>query len=91
MARIMTIDVVLEAVRPYLNETSMPEVILLGHDSNFFAKERIWGLDSPIKVAYATWKSDVGDRVANLQAKPGVESKLRVIRESVRSDDGETA
>src|SRR3712207_9113060 len=40
MARIMTNDVVLEAVKPYLNASSMTEVIRLGHDTGFFARER---------------------------------------------------
>ncbi len=87
MARIMTNDVVLEAVRPYLNETSMTEVILLGHDSDFFAKQRTGGFDSPIKVAYTTWKSEVGDRVADLLAKPGAGFKFRAIREPVGWDE----
>ncbi len=69
MARIMTNDVVLEAVRPYLNETSMTDVILLGNDSAFFEKQRTGGLSFPLKVGYTTWKSGVGDEVARLLAK----------------------
>ena len=38
MARIMTNDVVLEAVKPYLNQTSLTQVIQLGHDAAFFTK-----------------------------------------------------
>jgi glycosyltransferase involved in cell wall biosynthesis len=64
----MTNDVVLEAVRPYLNPSSMTEVIDLGNDSGFFAKQRRGGFGSPIKVGYTTWKSDVGDRVASMLA-----------------------
>jgi len=60
---------VLEAVRPYLNETSMTEVILLGNESSFFAKERTDGFDKPVRVGYTTWKSAVGDEVASLLAK----------------------
>jgi hypothetical protein len=81
MARIMTNEVVLEAVRPYLNETSMTEVIQLGHDTGFFAKNRTGRFGFPIKVAYTTWKSDVGDRVASLMKVPGFE--FRAIREPV--------
>ena len=66
MARIMTNDLVLEAVKPYLNPTSMTEVILLGNDSGYFAKERTGGLGSPIRVGYTTWKSEVGDEVASV-------------------------
>src|SRR5215213_7438757 len=64
MARIMTNDVVLEAVKPYLNPSSMTEVIDLGNDSDFFAKRRSGDFGDRIKVGYTTWKSDVGDEVA---------------------------
>lgn len=70
MARIMTNDIVLEAVKPYLNQTSLTEVIQLGHDAAFFAKNRTGGLDSPLKIAYTTWKSGVGDEVASLLSGP---------------------
>jgi hypothetical protein len=68
MARIMTNDVVLEAVRPYLNPSSMSEVILLGNESSFFAKERKGGFGTPVRVGYTTWKSGVGDEVARALA-----------------------
>ncbi|MDP9410958.1 MAG: glycosyltransferase family 4 protein [Actinomycetota bacterium] len=86
MAWIMTNDVVLEAVRPYLNASSITEVIQLGHDSGFFARERTGGFGSPIRVGYTTWKSDVGDRVASLLADdPGFE--FRAIRNPVGWDE----
>lgn len=82
MARIMTNDVVLEAVRPYLNETSMTDVILLGNDSVFFEKQRIGDLGTPVKVGYTTWKSGVGDEVAQkLASNFGFE--FRAIRNPV--------
>ena len=82
MARIMTNDVVLEAVKPYLNPSSMTEVIQLGNDSGFFAKTRTGGLGSTIKVGYTTWKSAVGDEVASLLAgSPGF--GFRAIRNPV--------
>jgi glycosyltransferase involved in cell wall biosynthesis len=86
MARIMTNDVVLEAVKQYLNLSSMSEVILLGHDCGFFAKERTGSLGTPIKVGYTTWKSDVGDEVASL-LKGSPEFKFRAIREPVSWDE----
>ena len=86
MARIMTNDVVLEAVKPYLNPSSMTEVIRLGHDSDFFAKERAGGFGSPIKVGYTTWKTDVGDRVASLLSD-SPEFKFRAIRNPVGWDE----
>ena len=82
MARIMTNDVVLEAVKPYLNPSSMSEVILLGNESSFFAKERTGGFGNPVRVGYTTWKSGVGDEVARVLADdPRFE--FRAIREPV--------
>jgi len=81
MARIMTNDVVLKAVQPYLNETSMTEVIDLGHDTAFFVRERARGLGPRIRVAYTTWKSDVGDRVVERMRDPAFE--FRAIRNPV--------
>ncbi len=86
MARIMTNDVVLEMVRPYLNVSSMTEVILLGHDSGFFAKERKGGFGDPLKVGYTTWKSTVGDEVASLLAKDR-SFTFRAIRDPVGWDE----
>jgi hypothetical protein len=88
MARIMTNDVVLEAVKPYLNPSSMTEVILLGNDSGFFAKERSGGFSSPVRVGYTTWKSDAGDRVAELLGKSDPGSfEFRAIRDPVGWDE----
>jgi glycosyltransferase involved in cell wall biosynthesis len=82
MARIMTNDVVLDACNPYLNPSSMTEVILLGGEWEFFEKTRKGGLGSPIKVGYTTWKSGVGDEVARaLAGDRGFE--FRAIREPV--------
>jgi glycosyltransferase involved in cell wall biosynthesis len=82
MARIMTNDVVLEAVRPYLNPTSLTEVIDLGNDSAYFARHRSGGLGDRIKVGYTTWKSGVGDEVASmLSGSPHFE--FRAIRNPV--------
>lgn len=83
MAWIMTNDIVLEAVRPYLNTSLMAEVIQLGHQSEFFEKRRSGGLGSPIRIGYTTWKSDVGDRVARMLAKSDDGFKFRALREPV--------
>jgi hypothetical protein len=82
MARIATNDVVLEAIEPYLNPASMTEVIDLGNDSGFFAKERSGRPAPPVKVGYTTWKSGVGDEVAAmLGGSPDFE--FRAIRDPV--------
>lgn len=87
MARIMTNDVVLEAVKPYLNPSSMTEVIRLGHDTDFFARERTEAFGSPIRVAYTTWKSDVGNKVASLLEKSDSGFVFRAIRDPVGWDE----
>jgi hypothetical protein len=63
MSRIMVTEEVLTACRPYLNESSFTRVIVEGHAWEYFHRERYGGLPSPVKVGYATWKSDVGVRV----------------------------
>ncbi len=63
MSRIMVTEEVLAACRPYLNETSLTKVIVEGHAWEYFHRKRQGGLPSPVRVGYATWKSDVGIRV----------------------------
>jgi hypothetical protein len=59
MGRIVTSCIVLEAIKPHLNQSSPCEVILLGHDTGFFAKPRSGPLGRTIRVAYTSWKSEV--------------------------------
>ena len=73
MARMVTNDIVLEAVRPYLPPDSLTQVITVAHDTDFFLKHRSGGLGPPLKVAYTTWKSTLGDRVAALLDGPDFE------------------
>jgi len=82
MARILTNDVVLQACQPYLNPSSMTEVIDLGHNAEFFSKNRTGSLGSPTKVGYTTWKSDVGDRVV-AKLSGSEEFEFRAVREPV--------
>ena len=66
MARIAINDVVKSAIEPHLHPGSVCEVIQLGHRTTYFegfAREP--GLSSPIAVGYTSWKSDLGDRVAD--------------------------
>ena len=84
MTRIMINDVVLEAARPYLNESSLTGVIDLGHETGFFERHRRGGVGSPAKVGYTTWKSDLGDRVAEIAGKdPATGFEFAAIREPV--------
>lgn len=85
MARIMTNEVVLEAVQPHLNESSLTTVINLGHDAGYFSHTRSSGFHSPIRVAYTTWKSEVGDRVAEQVQREGAGARFdfAAVREHV--------
>jgi hypothetical protein len=67
-ARISINDIVGDVIRPWLDPRGLHEVIPLGHELGYFARERTAPLGEPVKVAYTTWKSDVGDRVRDLLA-----------------------
>lgn len=68
MSRIMVTDQVAEATAPHRNLRFPARTILEGHDVDFFAEgaPRRTGRRSVFRVLYATWKSDLGDRVAEL-------------------------
>lgn len=80
-ARIMTNHVVAEEVGPWVCPTSYSVVIPLGHDLGYFHEERSGPLGDPLRVAYTTWKSRVGDRVADIAPAGGYE--FRAVREEV--------
>lgn len=79
-ARISINDIVADLIRPYLDPRGLHRVINLGHALDYFAHERSGGLSTPVRVAYTTWKSDLGDRVAATLPE-GFE--FRAIRETV--------
>lgn len=81
MARITTNEVVQEAIDAYLNPTSLCRIIPLGHPAGYFHKERSGRLHRRIRVAYTTWKSQVGDEVADRLA--GAPYRFRAIRHHV--------
>lgn len=82
MTRIMTNDVVYDAVSPYLSYAGINRVIPLGHDCDFFRLDRgASPLGRPVRVAYTTWKSALGDRVAAALAGEGG-FEFRSIRKS---------
>lgn len=62
--RIMVADPVREACEPFLNPSSLTTTIVEGHNWEYFSKDRGGGgFTHPIRVAYTTWKSDIGSRV----------------------------
>jgi glycosyltransferase involved in cell wall biosynthesis len=64
LTRIVINELTLAAIEPHVNQASRTEVIVNGHRCSFFARERQGPLDRPLRVAYTTWKSDLGDRVS---------------------------
>nr|WP_246284431.1 glycosyltransferase [Nocardioides perillae] len=65
MARISINEIVAETIRPWLDQRALHRTVDLGHDTPFFrTHRRDEGPRTPLRVAYTTWKSDVGDRVA---------------------------
>jgi hypothetical protein len=63
LARIMVTRETLDACLPYLNTSSPTRVITEGHDWQYFFKQRAGEVNSPLRVAYTTWKSQVGVQV----------------------------
>ena len=68
MARILITDEVKDAVADLLHPSTPSRVILEGHDWPYFSKQRSGGLPLPMKVAYTTWKSDVGIQLESMLA-----------------------
>ena len=62
-ARISVNGVVGDVIQKWLDPRGFHEVIPIGHDVDYFSRIRSEPIGQPIKVAYATWKSDLGDRV----------------------------
>jgi hypothetical protein len=66
MTRIAISDHVRSAIAPHVNRSSILRTIPLAHPTDFFERqrnERDW--HDPVRVAYTTWKSDVGVAVEN--------------------------
>lgn len=86
MTRIVINDQVRDAITPFLNPRSLTEVIPLGHRAEHFSVDRASGLPEPLTVGYTTWKSTVGDRVAErFRDDPGI--RFRAIREPADWDE----
>ncbi len=64
LTRIVLSHQILAAIRPLVHPRSRTELIPLGHRTEYFARSRSGGLESPVRVGYTTWKTDLGDRVA---------------------------
>jgi hypothetical protein len=84
MARISTNAIVAAAIRPFVHPESIHEVVPIGHDVGFFEIERDSGIpaDRPLQVAYTTWKSRLGDRLAAELAGTGTVMFRRIGHEA---------
>lgn len=80
MARISINNIVAEAISPWLDPRAFHRVINLGHDSAYFARNRAVTFRRPLRVGYTTWKSDIGDRVAESLASEDA-FEFRAIRD----------
>jgi glycosyltransferase involved in cell wall biosynthesis len=85
MARISTNAIVGDSIASLLDPRALHEVIDIGHDTPYFHLERSGKTSGPLRVAYTTWKSDVGDRVSSLMADTDLE--FRAIREQATWQD----
>lgn len=86
VSRIYNNDIVRDACAPFVPPSSPSTVIPLGHELGFFRRAAPRNdLSNPVRVAYTTWKSHVGDRVAARLAGDG-RFAFRSIRESVGWD-----
>jgi hypothetical protein len=56
---------IMEAIRPHINPNSFNQLCPLGHNTEYFFKQRSGGFKEKIRVAYTTWKSDLGDYIAH--------------------------
>lgn len=84
-ARISINKVVADTIEPWLDPRGLHRVINLGHDTAHFRLHREGGLGDgqrPIRVAYTTWKSSVGDMVEHVLADDE-RFTFRAIREPV--------
>jgi hypothetical protein len=85
-ARISINSIVADAIHPWLDKRAFHRVINLGHDVDYFAHARAGALGRPLRVAYTTWKSDVGERVQrSLADDPEIE--FRAIRDFATWDE----
>ncbi len=67
LSRISVSSEVAEAIQPYVSANMPHAIIDEGHDWEYFAERpagRTHWTDRPLRVAYTTWKSPVGDDVA---------------------------
>lgn len=67
-SRISITGIVGQTIAEYLDPRSLHRVVTIGHDLHYFHRPRQGDLQAPVRVAYATWKSDVGDQVADVLA-----------------------
>jgi glycosyltransferase involved in cell wall biosynthesis len=85
-ARISINSIVADAIHPWLDRRAFHRVINLGHDVDYFARARTGALSRPLRVAYTTWKSAVGELVEQSLAADR-EVEFRAIRDFATWDE----
>jgi hypothetical protein len=79
MSRVAVSHQVAAAIRPLADRTFDLHTVVEGHDCDYFADRPIADStppDRPLRILYTTWKSDLGDRVAEVMAG---DSRVRFI------------
>ena len=66
LVRIVVSEQVREAVAPHVNLRLPMYTVIEGHDVDYFSSGRPARIEAIPRVLYSTWKSDLGDRVAEL-------------------------
>ena len=66
LVRVVVSDQVREAIDPHVNTRLPVHTVIEGHDIDYFAAPRSPKPNAIARVLYSTWKSDLGDRVAEL-------------------------
>ena len=80
MSRIACLEPILTAIKPHIDPNDPVEMILLGHNIDFFSKARSGGLPKKINVGYTTWKNKLGDEVASRIKKQRRQFAFKSIR-----------
>ncbi|GII97635.1 glycosyl transferase family 1 [Sediminihabitans luteus] len=79
-SRISINEIVAGVIAPYLDPRGLHRTINLGHEVGYFAHPGREVHDGPLRVAYTTWKSEIGDKVAH-DLRDDARFELRAVRE----------
>ena len=69
MSRIACLNSIMDAIKVHIDPNDPAEMIILGHNIDYFSKTRTEGFPKKINVGYTTWKNKLGDDIARLMKK----------------------